>query len=84
MRKMRRRGDPRTMVVREHIIIKNFWEYYVLDQLPSDSEVQYCYVMGIEGEFGDVWISEIEPYIITRTENLDEVMPPIDFEWVEE
>tara|TARA_R100000234_G_scaffold119282_1_gene101783 strand:- start:196 stop:453 length:258 start_codon:yes stop_codon:yes gene_type:complete len=85
MRKMRRQGDSRTVMVREHIIIKNMWEYYVIsiDEVDEEDQVQYCYVMGFECEFGDVYIPEIEPYIISRTKNLDEVMPPTDFEWVE-
>ena len=87
MRKMRRQGDSRKsgiITVREHIIIKNMWEYYVIsDDYDEEDQVQFCYVMGFECEFGDVYIPEIEPYIISRTKNLDEVMPPIDFEWVE-
>ena len=84
MRKMRRQGDSRTITVREHIIIKNMWEYYVIsDDYDEEDQVQFCYVMGFECGFGDVYIPEIEPYIISRTKNLDEVMPPIDFEWVE-
>jgi len=75
---------------------KNFWEYYVIHSspeakpaalsgviYPEESEVQFCYVMGMENEMGDVWIPEIEPYITVRTKKLEEVMPPPGYDWVE-
>jgi len=98
MRVMKKQGSspPLTFVVREWMMTKNFWEYYVIHSspeakpaalsgviYPEESEVQFCYVMGMENEMGDVWIPEIEPYITVRTKKLEEVMPPPGYDWVE-
>lgn len=71
-----------TINVVEHIIVKNFWEYYVTDQKFDDDIVQ-CYVMGFENELGDVSMAEIKPHIRTRTKNLKEVAPATNCEWVD-
>jgi hypothetical protein len=64
----------------EHIMLKNFWEYYVTDDSYND-DIKSCFVMGLENEIGDVSMSEIQPYIITRTKNLSEVMPASGWRW---
>ena len=69
--------------IREHIILKNFWEYYITDEYPEESEIQNALVMGFETEQGDVYLPEIQPYIISRTKKLDELMPAEGFQWLD-
>ena len=71
-----------TINVVEHIIVKNFWEYYVTDQ-KFDNDIVQCYVMGIENELGDVSMAEIKPFIISRTKNLKGVAPASNCKWVD-
>jgi hypothetical protein len=70
--------------VHQHIILKNFWEYY-LGETDEDG-VAFGYVMGFENEWGSVYLPEIEPYIITKTTDMarDEVMPPVGYCWEDE
>jgi hypothetical protein len=71
--------------VKEHIILRNFWEYYVLDQTPveGDDDIFTALVIGFEQEIGDVSRNEIKPYIISKTKNLGEVMPAPGYKWKE-
>jgi hypothetical protein len=64
-----------TLNIVEHIIVKSGWEYYVTDD-ESGEDTRLCYVMGFENEFGYVWLPEIEPYIVSRTKNLKNLLPP--------
>ena len=75
-------GEP--FAVHQHIILKNFWEYY-LGETDKDG-VAFGYVMGFENEWGSVYLPEIEPYIISKTTDtvLDEVMPPEGYYWENE
>lgn len=68
--------------VLEHIILRNLWEYYVLDDENNTNDVKFCYVLGFENEFGDVPMEEIKPYIITRTKDLEDVMPAPGYRWL--
>jgi hypothetical protein len=81
MRKMKTKYGTVLNVV-EHIILKNFWEYYVTDEKFTD-DIVCCLVMGDEQEIGDVSLSEIKPYVISRTKKLDDIMPASGCEWVE-
>ena len=65
-----------TLNIVEHIILRNFWEYYITDENFTDDIVQ-ALVVGFETEIGDVSLKEIEPYIVTRTTDLDHVFPPL-------
>ena len=65
----------------EHIILKTFWEYYVCDAETNTNDVKLCFVMGDYDELGDVSMSEIKPYVITRTKKLNCVMPPPRWRW---
>ena len=71
--------------ITEHIIIKNLWEYYVVKQKPKDesedSNIKLCLVYGYELELGDVDMNEIKPFIISKTNNLKEVMPAPGYTW---
>jgi hypothetical protein len=73
-----------TLKIVEHIILKNGWEYYVTDSAEGDCprpEINFCLVMGFETEMGDVDMDEIEPYVISKTKNLSDLMPPPGWEW---
>ena len=75
-------GEPFT--VHQHIILKNFWEYY-LGETDKDG-VAFGYVMGIENEWGSVYLPEIEPYIVgkARENDLWHIMPPEGYYWEDE
>jgi hypothetical protein len=67
-----------TVKVIEHIILCNYWEYYILDTngYSNDSDIRFALVVGDYTEMGSVSMDEIAPYIVSRTTNLDNVMPP--------
>ena len=75
-------GEPFT--VHQHIILKNFWEYYLGET--DKNGVAFGYVMGIENEWGSVYLPEIEPYIIGRARENDlwHIMPPEGYYWEDE
>jgi len=66
----------------EHWITKGYWEYYITDEKFSD-DIVAALVMGYETEIGDISKAEIRPYIITKTDDLDGVLPPPGWQWVE-
>ena len=86
MRKMIK-GNLKLDVV-EHIILRNMWEYYIMANDPdTDShnpDIVYALVMGFNDEIGTVSLSEIKPYVISRTSRLDEIMPADGYEWADE
>lgn len=68
--------------VHQHIITRNFWEYYILDN-HKNRDIRFALVLGFENEMGDVSMSEIAPHVVTRTSNLDGCMSAPGWEWVE-
>ena len=70
--------------VYQHIILKNFWEYY-LEEADKDG-FAFGYVMGFEREWGSVDLAEIKPYIISiaRGKELNHIMPPEGYYWENE
>jgi hypothetical protein len=75
--------------VAQHIILKNFWEYY-LEEADEDG-IAFGYVMGFENEWGSVDLNEIKPYVIsiarndgTTTDSLADVMAPAGYQWEDE
>ena len=68
----------------QHIILRNFWEYY-LEEADSNG-IAYGYVMGDFSEWGTVDLNEIKPYIISiaRGKELDYIMPPFEYQWADE
>ena len=70
--------------VAQHIILRNFWEYY-LEETDKDG-IAFGYVMGIEKEWGSVSMDEIKPYIISiaRGKELNYIMPPEGYYWENE
>ena len=67
-----------------HVILRNFWEYYLEE--PDENGVAFGYVMGVENEWGSVYMPEIEPYIIGRARKNDlwHIMPPEGYYWENE
>jgi len=79
--KMMTKGDLKLEIV-EHIILKNYWEYYILkDDEYSTEDIKTAVVMGDATELGDVSLAEMEPYIKSRTSNLSELMPAAGYKW---
>ena len=70
--------------IRKHLIARNFWEYYITDMYPPDSDIQNAYVMGNFDEIGDVSLLELKPFIISETENLQDVAPATGWKWLDE
>ena len=75
-------GEPFT--VHQHIILKNFWEYYLGET--DEHGVAFGYVMGAANEWGSVDLNEIKPYIIgqARANDLWHIMPPEGYYWEDE
>ena len=70
--------------VAQHIILRNGWEYY-LEETDNDG-VAFGFVMGLENEWGSVYLPEIEPYIssVARCVMLDDIMAPFGYHWEDE
>jgi len=73
-----------TFAVAQHIILRNGWEYY-LEEADNDG-VAFGFVMGLENEWGSVYLPEIEPYIasIAKGSMLDDIIPPYGYYWEDE
>ena len=73
MRKMQNETGTTTIKVIKHIILKNFWEYYIVDdeemEFEKDSDIQYAYAIGHAQEFGTISFKELKPYIISGKEH---------------
>ena len=77
-------GEGEPFSVAQHIILQNFWEYYLSE--PDENGIAFGFVMGLENEWGSVDMNEIKPYIISQVKGtaLDEVMPPEGYYWEDE
>jgi len=71
-----------SFTVHQHIILRNFWEYYL--EKTDKHGVAFGFVMGFENEWGSVSMDEIKPYVLTKTTNLEDVMPPAGYCWEDE
>ena len=83
MRKML--SESSSVNVVEHITLKNMWEYYVLDDpdgLNPDG-IETALVVGFDTEIGGVYMPEIEPYIVSRTSQLGDLMPAPSWKWAD-
>jgi len=65
--------------VTRHIMTKNMWEYYLEE--PDENGIAFGVVMGFDTELGYVDMEEIAPYIISSTDNMDELMPASGWDW---
>lgn len=81
MRKMRRIGTDIVINVTSYRMLVNKWEYYITDDKHNEDIVR-ALVMGFETELGDISLSEITPYTMCQTNDLNEVLPAIGWEWV--
>lgn len=83
MRQMKHIKTGQVYDIIEHIILKNAWEYYVINTVENSVDIKFCFVMGFENEFGDVYLPEIEPYIVSRTcSELHKILPAEGFTWL--
>lgn len=82
MRKMINPKSGQELVISEHIILRNFWEYYVISD-EGTSEDMLCLVMGDYQEMGWVSMAEIKPYIFSKTKvtKKTELMPADGWQW---
>jgi len=88
MRKMVNTKTKEELMVKNHIILKNFWEYYFTDAEIEDNnegDIQEALVMGIETEIRLVSMEEIKPYIDTAMSPSKDkaIMPAPGWEWVD-
>ncbi len=80
MRVMKRPGQMfAELEVTRHIMTKNMWEYYLEE--PDENGIAFGVVMGFDTELGYVDMEEIAPYIISSTDNMDELMPASGWNW---
>jgi len=80
MRVMKRPGQMFAEVeVTRHIMTRNMWEYYLEE--PDENGIAFGVVMGFDTELGYVDMEEIAPYIISSTDNMDELMPASGWNW---
>ena len=79
MRKMK--NECGSINVVEHVILRNYWEYYITDDKYSDDIVR-ALVLGDETELGDISLNEIKPYIVSRSRKID-MMPAPGWQWEE-
>ena len=70
-----------TIIVIEHLMLRNGWEYYLIEDFDSDG-IGFALVYGDFTEMGSVSLDEMRPYIVSRTKNLDELAPCEDWQWV--
>ena len=80
------KGNLKLDVV-EHIILRNMWEYFVLADEAGDepdSDIKYALVMGFNDEIGTVSMSEIKPHIISRTTDMNDLLPASGYHWEED
>ncbi len=86
MRKMQSEDGKTTVKITKHIVLKNFWEYYVVYddemQFEENDDIQFAYVLGFAQEFGNISMSEMKPHIISETTNLNDVAPAPDWKWI--
>ena len=80
MRVMKQGGTAWNEVeVTRHIMTKNMWEYYLEE--PDENGIAFGVVMGFDTELGYVDMAEIAPYVISSTDNMDELMPASGWNW---
>ena len=69
-----------TVDVLEHIILSNYWEYYILEAADEDG-IAFALVVGDYTEMGSVSMDEIAPYIISRCLAAYQIMPAPNWSW---
>lgn len=82
MKKLKQIGSDLTINIVEHWMTQNFWEYYITDAV-HDDDIVTALVLGYEDEIGYISLSEISPFVISKTKCLDDVIPPPGWNWGE-
>lgn len=65
----------------EHLMLKNFWEVYVLEDEENTKDTVMAVVMGFETELGPVYLPELSGLVISRTKDLSDLAPPTGYSW---
>ena len=82
MKKVNHDGSVTRIQIEQHIVLKNFWEYYITTRrFEADKDIACALVLGYELELGDVRLSELKPYILSSTTDLKDVMPAPNWTW---
>lgn len=72
-----------TLTISEWFMIRGiFWEYYVTEAWNKEKRA-YCLVDGDVQEIGLVSLHEIKPYIISRTKDLENLLPAPGWTWID-
>ena len=74
-----KKGNAKLKVI-AHVILKNFWEYYVTES-PDDDGVMWALVVGDAIEYGTVSQYDIDKHGISYTTDLDDLEPAPGWEW---
>ena len=87
MRTMIHEDNGTVLKVIKHIILRNFWEYYILadEEEGNNKDLAFALVMGDYTELGSVYLPEIEPYVISQTTQLAEGVAPAEgYRWADD
>jgi len=79
MRSMKQTDGQAVLHVSQHIITGNMWEYYL--QKEDSDGIAFGLAMGTEIELGYVDLNEIIPYAISRTSQLNGLLPASGWQW---
>lgn len=82
MRKMKNKSYGTVVNVTEFAMTRNMWEYFITDNKFND-DIVCAVVNGFECEMGDVYLPEINPYVLTRSNDLSELAPAPGWEWID-
>jgi hypothetical protein len=80
---MKQEETGSTLKVEQHVILKNFWEYYL--EAPDENGIAFGFVMGFECELGYVDLNEIAPFAISSVKGteLNGIFPASGWNWVD-
>ena len=90
MRQMKHSTYGTVVNVTEFAMTRNMWEYFITDEKFND-DIVCAVVKGFECEMGEEFVfwldqrislSEIKPYVLTRSNDLEELEPAPGWEWV--
>lgn len=70
------------MNVLEWFMLANGWEYYVTEKVGKDG-IGFGLVCGFVDELGSFYMPELQPYLISSSQDLSEVMPAPGCTWQE-
>ena len=79
-RNIRNAEDGQVLTVHRHLMTRNGWEYYILDNA-EQSDIRFALVQGLESELGNISMLEMHPYLLSDTYELEGIMPPVGWSW---